>query len=70
MRAGVVQSLQPGRDDDRQRSHAENDGGEDQHVEHRHLDFARLDLLAEILRCPAHHQAGDEDASTIITSMP
>src|SRR6202167_2139196 len=29
--------------------------------EHRHLDFARLDLLADIFRGAADHQAGDED---------
>src|SRR6201996_2742595 len=29
--------------------------------EHRHLDLARLDLLADIFRRAADHQAGDED---------
>src|ERR1019366_4210495 len=29
--------------------------------EHRHLDFARLDLLADIFRRAADHQASDED---------
>ena len=29
--------------------------------QHRHLDLARLDLLADIFRRAADHQAGDED---------
>src|SRR3984957_838906 len=32
-----------------------------QNGEHRHLDLARLDLLADIFRGAADHQAGDED---------
>src|SRR5689334_7763558 len=28
--------------------------------QHRHLDFLLLDLLAQVLRRPPHHQAGDE----------
>ena len=36
------------------------DAGNDEHVEHRHLDLARLDLLAEVFRRAADHQAGDE----------
>ena len=35
--------------------------GQHQHRQHRHLDFFLLDLLAEIFRRAAHHQAGDED---------
>ncbi len=45
----------------------DRDGGEhedrqrkDEHDEHRHLHVVGLDLLAEILRRPADHQAGDE----------
>ena len=45
-----------------------DDGGEaedrerqDQHRQHRELHLARLDLLAEIFRRAADHQAGDED---------
>ena len=34
---------------------------EDQHGEHRHLHVEGLDLLAEVFRRPADHQAGDED---------
>ena len=34
---------------------------QDQDGEHRHLDFLRLDLLADIFRRAADHQAGDED---------
>ena len=30
------------------------------HRQHRHLDFLLFDLLAEIFRRAAHHQAGDE----------
>ena len=33
----------------------------DQEGEHRHLDLARLDLLAEIFRRAADHQPGEED---------
>ena len=33
---------------------------EDEHRQHRHLHLERLDLLAEVLRGPADHQAGDE----------
>ncbi len=32
-----------------------------QNGKHRHLDLARLDLLADIFRRAADHQAGDED---------
>ena len=36
------------------------DQRQDQDGEHRHLDLLRLDLLAEIFRRAADHQAGDE----------
>ena len=34
---------------------------QDQDGEHGHLDFFRLDLLADIFRRAADHQSGDED---------
>ncbi|ENN88782.1 hypothetical protein RHSP_23431 [Rhizobium freirei PRF 81] len=61
VRAGIADS------GDRRRQHG-RDGGEDQHAErqakhgkHRHLHFLGLDLLAEIFRRAADHQACDED---------
>ena len=44
----------------RDRREAEDAGAEDERDEHRHLDLEGLDLLAEVLRRPADHQAGDE----------
>ena len=44
------------------------DAGENQDAEsgrdernHGHFDFLLLDFLADVLRCPADHQSGDED---------
>ena len=51
-----------GRESDHRAERAEDqnaEGGGD-HRQHRHLDFLLFDLLAEVLRRPAHHQAGDE----------
>ena len=42
------------------RGEAQDRQRQDQDGEHRHLDFLRLDLLAEIFRRAADHQAGDE----------
>src|SRR5215469_4307650 len=44
--------------DPRQRK---NDEREYQRHQHCHLDVVGLDLLAQILRCTAHHQSGNED---------
>ena len=46
--------------DRRDRRERQDQQREDQHGQHRHLHLERLDLLAEVLRRPADHQAGDE----------
>ena len=60
MRAGVERAGDPFRQDAGERGEAEDAGAEDEGDEHRHLDLEGLDLLAEVLRRPADHQAGDE----------
>ncbi len=42
------------------RGKAEDGERQDEHRQHGELHLARFDLLAEELRCAAHHQAGDE----------
>ena len=61
VRSGIVHRGDGGR-------HHHGDGGpaeihqrQDQDGEHRHLDFLRLDLLADIFGRAPDHQAGDED---------
>ena len=56
-----VPALRERRDDADAREH-QNQEGRGQDGEERHLDFLLLDLLADVLRRPADHQAGDEDA--------
>src|SRR6266508_4060302 len=46
--------------DDRGRGEPEQGHGHRQHVQHDHLHLDGLDLLAQILGRPSHHQAGDE----------
>jgi hypothetical protein len=43
-----------------ERGEAENGGRQAEDGEHRHLDFPRLDLLAEIFGCAADHQTSHE----------
>ena len=43
------------------RGPAEEHQRQDENRQHRHLDFLRLDLLADIFRRAADHEAGDED---------
>jgi hypothetical protein len=52
--ACVQHYRQRGADQHRQRRHQDGDGG--------HLDLEGLDLLAQVFRRAADHQAGDEDA--------
>ena len=65
MRAQIARSRrEPGvsrreRDDDGGK--AQNHQGRDQQRQHRHHDLLAFDLLAQVLRRPAHHQPGDED---------
>ena len=47
-------------DTDRDRREHQDRQREDQHDEHRHLHVVGLDLLAQVLRRAADHQAGDE----------
>ena len=47
--------------DDRDGGQREHQGRHEQSADGGELDLARLDLLAQVLRCPADHQPGDED---------
>ena len=61
MRAGIVELRHRLRIDRGDRRPAEIHQRQHQDGEHRHLDFLGLDLLADIFRRAADHQAGDED---------
>ena len=61
VRPGIGHRGDRGRIDHGDRGPAEDHQRQDQDGEHRHLDLARLDLLADIFRRAADHQAGDED---------
>src|SRR6267378_4933978 len=61
MRAGIRHRRDSRRQHHGHRGPAEIHQRQNQNGEHRHLDIARLDLLADIFRCAADHQAGDED---------
>ena len=43
------------------RRKAQDRQGQDQHSQHGQLDLSGLDLLAEVFRGPADHEAGHED---------
>ena len=60
MRAGIIKPGYSPSADGRPGREAENRKAEDQQRQHRHLDFVGLNLLAQVFRCPAHHQPGDE----------
>src|SRR5882724_4999472 len=61
MRTGIGHRGHRGRQHDSHRGPAQIHQRQHQNGEHRHLDFARLDLLADIFRGAADHQARDED---------
>src|SRR5579859_1185120 len=61
VRAGIGHRGHRRRVDDGDRGPAQDHQGQDQDGEHGHLDLACLDLLADIFRCTADHQAGDKD---------
>src|SRR5215470_14235496 len=61
MRTGIGNRGNRGRIDYGDRGPAEIHQRQHEDGEHRHLDLARLDLLADIFRRAADHQAGDED---------
>ena len=60
MRAAVVETVERGLQQHRGAGEAEHDQRIDEHRQHRELHLAHLDLLAEIFRRAADHQAGDE----------
>ena len=61
MRTGIVEAVEAGLQHHRRGREAEHGERIDQHRQHGELHLARLDLLAEIFRRAADHQAGDED---------
>ena len=60
MRTAIVQSGKARRQNRRQRREAQDRERQDQDGKHRHLHFLGFDLLAQIFRRAAHHQAGHE----------
>ena len=61
MRARIGHRGHGGRIDNRNGGPAQIHQRQHQNGEHCHLDLARLDLLADIFRRAADHQARDED---------
>src|SRR3984957_2419732 len=61
MRPGIVHRRDRRRQHHADRGPAEIHQGQHQNGEHRHLDFACLDLLADIFGRASDHEAGDEN---------
>ena len=61
MRACIGHRGHRRRIDNRNGSPAQIHQRQHQNGEHRHLDLARLDLLADVFRRAAHHETRDKD---------
>ena len=61
VRTRVVEAVERGLQQHRDRGEAEHDHRIDQHREHRELHFSGFDLLAEIFGRAPHHQSRDEN---------